>query len=443
MAASGTKDYGAPSQRTQPSRKGKKAWRKNVDIGGVEESLETMREEERVTGSALQKKTNDELFQVDLKGDDKVVPKTKKLDFSQLKSAKILAQRSAVPAVVSRLTSKEKDRMLRSVKRKRQDPLDSVVKQLPFGAGSAPLDPSAAVKKSGQYDVWDAVDSDQIMVEDLTADQRDFIEPLVKKRKVKAPSTLHPHKSVDVTPILTPHEGTSYNPPVHAYNDLVKQAVSVEEHREADSQRYDAVHASMTALRLGTATASPGVDGTGMILDIPSKDTQDEHDADDTDVVVVAPRLPKRKTLQQRKKAAKLRAEKAIADDKTARKRLLAQMDRVKSLRKDALSGQEQHRVAMAARKEALLKKQRGGLAGQKLGRHKVAVGAIDVQLGDELRDSLRNLKPEGNLFRDRFQSMQHRALVEPRVRAQEKQLRFKDYELHSFKNFDVKKNSV
>lgn len=41
---------GAPSQHNQTSRKGKRAWRKNVDIEDVEEGLEGMRAEERVTG---------------------------------------------------------------------------------------------------------------------------------------------------------------------------------------------------------------------------------------------------------------------------------------------------------------------------------------------------------------------------------------------------------
>lgn len=41
---------GAPSQLNQSSRKGKRAWRKNVDIGEVEEGLEEMRAEERVIG---------------------------------------------------------------------------------------------------------------------------------------------------------------------------------------------------------------------------------------------------------------------------------------------------------------------------------------------------------------------------------------------------------
>ena len=41
---------GAPSQRTQSSRKGKRAWRKNVDLDEVEEGLEELRAEERVSG---------------------------------------------------------------------------------------------------------------------------------------------------------------------------------------------------------------------------------------------------------------------------------------------------------------------------------------------------------------------------------------------------------
>ena len=44
---------GAPSQLNQTSRKGKRAWRKNVDIEDVEDVLEGLRAEERVTGYVL------------------------------------------------------------------------------------------------------------------------------------------------------------------------------------------------------------------------------------------------------------------------------------------------------------------------------------------------------------------------------------------------------
>lgn len=38
---------GAPSQYSNPNRRGKKAWRKNIDISEVEEGMEVKREEER------------------------------------------------------------------------------------------------------------------------------------------------------------------------------------------------------------------------------------------------------------------------------------------------------------------------------------------------------------------------------------------------------------
>jgi hypothetical protein len=48
--SSASSAVGAPAQHNQSSRKGKKAWRKNVDIEDVEEKLEGLREEERTFG---------------------------------------------------------------------------------------------------------------------------------------------------------------------------------------------------------------------------------------------------------------------------------------------------------------------------------------------------------------------------------------------------------
>ena len=44
---------GAPSQRSQTTRKGKKAWRKNVDLDDLEGKLEDLRTEERITGYCM------------------------------------------------------------------------------------------------------------------------------------------------------------------------------------------------------------------------------------------------------------------------------------------------------------------------------------------------------------------------------------------------------
>jgi nucleolar protein 53 len=41
---------GAPHQHKQPSRKGKKAWRKNVDVSEIQEGLEEVRDELILSG---------------------------------------------------------------------------------------------------------------------------------------------------------------------------------------------------------------------------------------------------------------------------------------------------------------------------------------------------------------------------------------------------------
>ena len=61
---------GAPSQLSQTTRSGKRAWRKNIDIDHVEEGLEEIRSEERVMGTALHNQPDKDLFTVDVTGDD-------------------------------------------------------------------------------------------------------------------------------------------------------------------------------------------------------------------------------------------------------------------------------------------------------------------------------------------------------------------------------------
>ena len=172
---------GAPSQLSQNTRKNKKAWRKNIDIDNVEEGLETIRSEERVLGTALHNQSDKELFAVDITGDEggmcraasllkfagglitqgAVRRRLPKFSKAQLTSTKILSQRSAVPAVSSRATRKspvsyqQKRRLLQIVRRPRRGPFNAIIDPTEVGAGSAPLDVSEAVKKSGQYDVWE------------------------------------------------------------------------------------------------------------------------------------------------------------------------------------------------------------------------------------------------------------------------------------------------
>jgi len=80
--------------------------------------------------------------------------------------------------------------------------------------------------------------------------------------------------------------------------------------------------------------------------------------------------------------------------ERTLRKRLHASVDTVKTLRKAAnhtLAEREHAANKRRAKEEARLAQ--GGLAGQKLGKHVVREGEVDVQLGEDLSESLRGLQ--------------------------------------------------
>lgn len=62
-------NIGAPATHGQTSRKGKKAWRKNVDVADIELSMERSRAEERVTGGKIAEKKDGDLFTIDTTGD--------------------------------------------------------------------------------------------------------------------------------------------------------------------------------------------------------------------------------------------------------------------------------------------------------------------------------------------------------------------------------------
>ena len=112
----------------------------------------------------------------------------------------------------------------------------------------------------------------------------------------------------------------------------------------------------------------------------------------------------------------------------------MASISLAKGLRRSNARLMAQQEIEQAHRKIALKDRlRRHGLAGQRLGKHKVPERQIEVQLGEDLTENLRGLKvnriffplnntrwlfwqPEGNLFKDRFLSLQERALIEPRV---------------------------
>jgi nucleolar protein 53 len=219
-----------------------------------------------------------------------------------------------------------------------------------------------------------------------------------------------------------------------AHQELLLKAHQAEEQRLKDAANLAAIKEKMEQARtFGSEEVTIGVP-LGMTV------AEGQAASDGEDEAVAQPKKPQpRKTTAQRNKASRLLAEKRALAEKAAKKRMLATVGAVKMLRRStehAVVAREEARAQRELQRQDKLKQ---GLAGQKLGKYKVPKGDIDVQLGEELSESLRGLKPEGNLFRDRFQSLQQRALVEPRVPVLPKKrtTKYKIYEKHARKRFE------
>ncbi|KAI6120145.1 P60-like protein [Pisolithus croceorrhizus] len=419
---------GAPSQLAQASRKGKRAWRKKHRHAGL-------RAEERVIGSVLQKQPDDQLFVVDTRGDEQLRKSLPRYSRAQLTSSKIISARSAVPAITSRtrtptkpkLTSAEKSRLLRLAHRPRKGPFNAVMDPTEFGAGSAPVELSRAVRESGTRDLWVPT------VEESFPDGLENVKPVV----VKKPATDHPRDIINAPAVSLPPEGASYNPPVHAHNDLVLEAYAVEKRKQSEVHNLASYREKIEQAKENASNAEDVPAGMS-VDDGTANDAVEEKEEELTGDAVMHRRKMVKKTKQQRAKMMKLRADKQALAEKAIRKRLLHGINSVKSLRSQIDRTTKVQAEARLARQLTTRLRLRKGLAGRKFGKHVVPESRIDVQTGEELTENLRSLKPEGNLFRDRFVSLQQRALVEPRVPVLPSKRRAKPilYEKHAYKRF-------
>ncbi|KAF9157374.1 hypothetical protein BGX21_006631 [Mortierella sp. AD011] len=428
------------------SRKGKKAWRKNVDITDVEQNLDELRAEERITGGKVHQQSNDALFTMDTKGDGKT--RKELLKDRTLKMDEILAERSKIPAVGGRkkpssttaplaastkkdakISKAEKARLLALIKRKTSNSLFAPVTK-PLGRSGM----TDAVKAAGRFDVWGAEAQEQEDAEEQTEDSNDFVAGIVTKVPVKAPRSFKQKQKVSVPAVKEAHPGASYNPTMQDHQGLLQLAHNEELRILRDKESVDAKLAYPKELDSMVAFD----DQTGGLLEDSDEEDEEEEEEDATggDDIAKPKKQKGKKSVTERNRLARA-AETAKKEAQIKReKELLKQTNKVKEIMK---SVEEEEAETERKRLENEKKKEEKERAGMKrVGRFNIPKERIHVQLQDELAESLRQLKPEGNVMKDRFQSFVERNLIEPRVPvAKRRRYRLKTYEKHSYKRFD------
>ncbi|KAF2273580.1 p60 domain-containing protein [Westerdykella ornata] len=423
----------APATYKQPSRKGKKAWRKNVDVTQITSGLEEVREQ-IVQGGVIAEKTSAELFAVDTTGSTAIQKQVAKRHPKPLKVDEILAQRSAVPAVSTRKRLSDFETASKSKKRKVSRKELDKLRAIAYGGDQVKKD----VVQTG-----DAPDHDPWAVQEEKKDPKfSFLE---EKKPKKEPVTLK-HAPISLAKngkalpaVRKPEAGKSYNPLLEDWANLIER----EGAKEVEAEKKRLAEAREEAERIERA------------LKAAEEEEKEDDDAESAwesewegfseDDGTVKKKRPERKTQAQRNKIKRRKEAERKALHEAKMKEKERQAERIKELAK---SVEEKEKARAAAAQVALIAKEdlssdeaEEVLRRKGFGKAPIPEAPLEVVLADELQDSLRRLKPEGNLLKDRFRSMIIRGKVESRKQiSHAKKPKVKVTEKWSYKDWSLDK---
>ncbi|KAK0645504.1 ribosome biogenesis protein Nop53/GLTSCR2 [Cercophora newfieldiana] len=423
-----------PSQFKQPSRKGKKAWRKNVDVTDVEKGLDEANEKVIRGEVFAAEKKSEELFTVDVARDPTILKKFPKLP-KALKADEIIAARSAVPAVFMRKRAGDKttDGIL-PVKRQRTTYVTH--KELTRLKKVADGNHESAIEVvEADHDVW----ADPI--EDSKPDEVYTFLP--KPQKKKAPKTLKEQpitlaaNGKAVPAVAKPKSGHSYNPAFPDYQERLieesEKAVAAERKRIAE---LEAEHLKLEAAARSAAEAEAAEARAD--LSEWEEDSAWEGFESGGEELSVKVKKPQRKTPAQRNRIKRRKEEERKAKHEARMKEKVKQAERIKQI---ALEVAERERNLELAKIEFSDETEEGNdeeLRRRQLGKYKLPEKDLELVLPDELQDSLRLLKPEGNLLKDRYRNMMVRGKLEARRKIPyKKQAKTKLTEKWTYKDFN------
>ncbi|KAL8872535.1 MAG: hypothetical protein Q9174_001855 [Haloplaca sp. 1 TL-2023] len=436
---------GAPQQHSQPSRKGKRAWRKNVDVSEIQQGLETVRDE-IIKGGIVAEKPSDSLFTLDTTGSEKI-RKSHKVS-KPLKADEILAIRSAVPTVSNHkrlgvtngiIEPSSKRRKGNGVKPEEYERLRGVA----YGGGSVSKE-VIETDDAPNHDPWTLAPE---VVEDPNL-QLSYIE---KPRPVKAPSTLKQPpisvlaNSTTLPAVPKPKPGTSYNPVFQDWSALLDSAGA----REVSAEQARLATAAAEEKEQARIAAAQAKDDETDYYKTEEESAWEGFESEYEGAEWLKKKRPERKTPAERNKVKRRKEAEREEKREAQRKKTEKQAKQIESIAKEV---QREARARDKMSNAVALRHDSGSdssdddedineevLRRRKFGKHRIPSPPLELVLPDELRDSLRLLKPEGNLLSDRFRNIMLRGKLETRKPiSQPKKKRRTTTEKWTYKDFRV-----
>jgi nucleolar protein 53 len=391
------------------------------------------------TRGIIAEKDSDDIFTLDVAGDVAIQKRILKVS-KQLKASEIIAQRSAVPAVSMRKRPGEgtTDGLIQPKRQRTSYVSHKELTRLRKIADGQQGEALVEITEAS-FDPWDA----QKDVEEAVQDPRfSFLE---KARKKKAPSTLKQKpislaaNGKSIPAVKKPEGGYSYNPMFTDYEERLtaegEKEVAAEKSRmavvEAERIRLEAAAKSAAEAEAAEARAE---------LSEWEEDSVWEGFESGTEDVRLNAKRPERKTPAQRNKIKKRKEEELKAKMAADIKKKNEQAARIKQIAKEIIVKNKSRALALLQNDDSSSDGDDLELRRRKLGKIALPEKDLELVLPDELQESLRLLKPEGNLLKERYRNLLVRGKLEsrrpisfskkPRRKATEKWTH-KDFMLH------------
>lgn len=367
-------EVGRPQNSSSRSRKGKRSWRKNIDLEDIQQGLEEAREKEILLGNDLEGD-----FIIDSAGDSNLGGKNVK----KLKSSEILTNKSKVDA----LDSERNRRRIQGVKKQEIHRLMKLSGRVQGESKLVAQVDADGLCKASSEDVW---------AEEPLSDVPDVLakSSITSFTRAKtAPIKKEPIRLADTVSSLS--SGKSYNPSLESWRKLINDEYKSEYAREMERQSLIEYQEKIK----------------GLIDDIQSEEEDDDddqpdhetnEDGGDTKLSINAPVKVKIKSKARRNKEAKHKK----------RQELEAKLSQLKSQIKELSKVDEYTKIAEAKK----VSKPKSKKKPTKLFKYDVVKKPLEVKLSDELTSNLKNVKSEGNLFYDTMINLQESGKIEARI---------------------------
>lgn len=329
----------------------------------------------------------------------------------RLRADEIISQRSSVPAVSIRKRSGDKTTDgLVAVKRPRTDwtPHKELARLRRVADGHRKTIVEA---KDADYDIWDtAPDSSGCL-------SRPFLPELPRAKQpksMKQPPVSLTSSGKHTRAVQRPSGGYSYNP---AFSDYEKRlAEESTKALKAEEQRL-ALEEADRRKREAAARSAAEAEAAEKRADLSEWEEDSEWEGLQSGLEDDRPKvkLLKRKTQAQRNRIKRRKEEERLAKEKAALKKRRLQEQQIKQIAQELDEEDEKKSLSLVKESDTDSEVDDDKLRRKQLGKFKLPEKDLELVLPDELQESLRLLKPEGNLLKDRYRSMLVRGKVESR----------------------------